>query len=168
VSTGLVDTSQGSLGTVLEQWNQSYFAQLGLHASLELSDSAMRKPKRKSKVVRRPSLTYSSREERERKSEDRKFVIVVAEVASGETSTYVQELATNDDRVEMPVPDDSRGFMSELPGSSEFETSELPNNEDLAIEDSADVLCCVAELPADVPVELPAEERFPNASTDPV
>ena len=80
----------------------------------------------------------------------------------------MQELATNDDRAEMPVPDDARGFIIELPGSSKLETSELPNTEDLAVEDSADVVCGVAELPADVPVELPAEERLPNASIDPV
>jgi hypothetical protein len=171
VTTGLIDTSQGSLGGVLEQWNQSYFAPLGLHARLELSDSAMRKSKKKSTVIRRPSLTYSSREEREWKNEDRKFVVVVAELVSDETRAHTYELATDIDRAEMPVPSDPRALVTELPGDSNFRLAELPNNEDMAKEASTDVVCAMAELQADVPVELPAghaDEQKLGARTDPV
>jgi hypothetical protein len=171
VKTGLIDTSKGSLGDVLQQWNQSYFAPLGLHARLELSDSAMRKSRKKSKVVRRPSLTYSSRDEREWKHEDRKFVVVVAELVHDETTAYAHELATDSDRAGMPVPGDAREFVTELPGDSNSGPAELPNNEDMAKEDSADVLCAMAELPAAVPAELPgnyAYEQKPGARMEPV
>lgn len=154
VSTGLADTSEGSLGDVLQQWNQSYFEPLGLHATLELSDSAKRKPKKKSSIIRRPAVTYSTREEREWRNEDRKFVVVVAEVVSDQASTHVHELAATLDRVE--VSGDSRAI-SELPVESKSELSELPNNEDMAKEDLADVICGMAELPADTPVELSAD-----------
>jgi hypothetical protein len=156
VSTGLADTSEGSLGGVLQRWNQSYFAPLGLCASLELSDSALRQPRQKSKIIRRPSLTYNSREERERKNEDRKFVIVVAELIDNDTPTGLHELMGELDRVEMPVPGDPRGYTTELPGDTRLHSLELPNNEDKAKEDLADTVCGVAELPADVPIDFPA------------
>ena len=155
MSTGLADTSEGSLGDVLQQWNQVYFEPLGLQARLELSDSAKRKPKNKSRVIRRPSLTYSSRGEREWRNDDRKFVIVVAEIASDQISAHAHELATTVDIAE--VSGDSPVIISELPNASKVRPSELPNNEDMAKEDLADVLCGVAELPADTPVELPAD-----------
>jgi hypothetical protein len=166
VSTGLADTSEGSLGEVLQQWNQVYFEPLGLHARLELSDSAKRKPKNKSRVIRRPSLTYGSREEREWRNEDRKFVIVVAETVSDQISAHAHELAATLDRAE--VSGDSREIMSELPADSKCRPSELPNNEDMAKEDLADVLCGVAELPADIPVELPADGADGKRRIDPV
>ena len=152
--TGLADTSEGSLGDVLQQWNQSYFEPLGLHATLELPDSAKRKPKKKSSFIRRPAVTYSTREEREWRNEDRKFVIVVAETVSDQTSANLHELAATLDRVE--VSGDSRDI-SELPVESKLALSELPNNEDMAKEDLADVICGLAELPADTPLELPAD-----------
>lgn len=157
VTTGLVETSDGSLGAVLQQWNESYFAPLGLHAKLELSDSTMRKYDKKSKVIRRPSLTYSNREERERKNEDRKFVIIVSELASAGTSTHVNELAAEYNRAELPVPEDPRAYVSELPGDEKLKHSELPTDEDVAKEDLADIVCGIAELPADIPVELPVD-----------
>lgn len=143
------------MGAILQQWNHSYFAPLGLHAKLELSDSAMRKPKQKSKIIRRPSLTYSSREERERKNEDRKFVIVI-ELIDFDTSTEAHELAGEPDRSEMPVPNDPRAFTAELPGDTRLKPLELPTSEDKSNEDRADIICGIAELPANVPVELPA------------
>lgn len=153
MSTGLADTSEGSLGDVLQQWNQSYFEPLGLHATLELSDSAKRKPKKKSSIIRRPAVTYSTREEREWRNEDRKFVVIVTEIVSDHGSVNVHELAATLDRVE--VSGDSRAI-SELPAESKSGPLELPNNEDMAKEDMADVICGMAELPADTPVELPA------------
>ena len=166
VSTGLADTSEGSLGDVLQQWNQSYFGPLGLHATLELSDSAKRKPKNKSRVIRRPSLTYSSREEREWRNEDRKFVMVVAEMVNDQISAHAHELAATLDRAELPG--DSGRCTSELPIESTYRPSELPNNEDMAKEDLADVICGVAELPADTPVELSADDADGKGRTDPV
>ena len=160
MKTGLIDTSKGSLGDVLQQWNQSYFEPLGLHASLELPDSAMRKSRNKSKVVRRPSLTYRSRDEREWKHEDRKFVVIVAELVHDENTAYAHELATDSGRAEMPVPGDPRTFVTELPGDSNFGPAELPNNEDMAKEDLADVLCAMAELPAAVSAELPGDHAM--------
>lgn len=165
MSTGLADTSEGSLGDVLQQWNQSYFEPLGLQARLELSDSANRKPKKKSRVIRRPSLTYSSREEREWRNEDRKFVIVIAEVVSGQTSAHIHELAATPDRVE--VSGDSEAI-SELPVGNKVTLSELPNNKDIAQGNLADVMCGIAELPTDTLVELPADEVYVKRQSDPV
>ena len=149
----------------MQQWNQSYFEPLGLHARLELSDSAMRKAKKKSRVIRRPSLTYSSREEREWRNEDRKFVIVVAEVANDQASARVHELAAGLDRVE--VSGESQ-VISELSVESKTRLLELPNNEDMAKEDLVDVICGVAELPADTPVKLPADSAEIIRRPDPV
>jgi hypothetical protein len=98
------------LGDVLQQWNELYFAPLGLCARLELSDSALRQPKQKSRIVRRPALTYISKEERERKDEDRKFVIIVAELVNNDIPTEVHESMGEPNRVRMP-----RGCTSELP-----------------------------------------------------
>jgi hypothetical protein len=151
---------------VLQQWNQLYFEPLGLHVRLELSDSAMRRPKKKSRAIRRPSLTYSTREKREWKNEDRKFVMVVAEIVNDQTSKHIHELAANLGRAE--VPGDCKGVVSELPVENQLMPPELSNNEDMATEDLADVLCGMAELPADTPVELPGDEVDAKGRTDPV
>ena len=157
MSSGLVDMSQGSLGDVLQQWNQSYFAPLGLHARLELSDSAMRKAKKNSNVVRRPSLTYSSKEEREWRNEDRKFVVVVDELISDVTFAHVNELSADPDKTEKPVLGDPRGYVSELPGESRVEPLELASNGGMAKEKLVGIVSDMAELPANVPVELPVD-----------
>lgn len=114
----------------------------------------MRKAKKKSSVIRRPTLTFSSREEREWRHKDRKFVIVVAEIVSDPTSAHVHELAANLDKVELSG---ERRVISELPLESKYRPAELPNNEDVAKEVPTDVICGMAELPADSPVELPVE-----------
>jgi hypothetical protein len=150
VETGLIDTSPGSLGETLEHWNTSYFAPLGLCAHLELSDSAMRKPKQKSSIVRKPSLLYKERDERERKREDRKFVVVIAELGRTiQPPAEIHELAGDTHRAEMPVPGDPRCHTAELPGDAELRPSELPNADDKAKEDIADVICGVSEVPGD-------------------
>jgi hypothetical protein len=125
----------------------------------------MRKPKKRSSVIRRPSLTYSSREEREWRREDRKFVIVVAEIVSDQTSTHVHELAATLDRAE--VSGESQ-MISELPVKSTCGPSELPNNEDMAKKRVADVICGLAELPADIPVELSVDVDDVKRRADPV
>jgi hypothetical protein len=158
VETGLADTSPGSLGETIEHWNTSYFAPLGLCAHLELSDSAMRKPNQKSSIIRKPSLLYREREERDRKREDRKFVVVVTELShTSLSSTEVHEIAGDVQRLEMPVPDDPRCHIAELPGDSKLRPTELPNADDKAKEDMADVICGVSEVPGDIPVELRAD-----------
>lgn len=123
----------------------------------------MRKPKKKSSVIRRPSLTYSSREEREWRHEDRKFVIVVAETVGDQASAHVHELAANLDKVELSG--ESR-VISELPVESKYGPAELPNNEEMAKEDVANVICSLAELPADVSVELPVDAADVKRRTD--
>lgn len=157
VSTGLEDTSEGSLGDTIQKWNESYFAKLGLSARLTLSESAMRQPNHKSKIMRKPTLLYDTREERERKREDRKFVIVVSRLDdSGPSHENAQELEAETVRVELPVAEDPRNDKAELPGDEEHVAKELPMPGDQAKEDLANVYCQVAELPADVPTELPA------------
>jgi hypothetical protein len=164
VETGLVDTSPGSLGGTLEHWNASYFAPLGLCAHLELSDSAMRKPKQKSSIIRKPSLLYREGEERERKREDRKFIVVVAELIHTTPSpAEVHELAGDIYRAEMPVPDDPRCHTAELLGNTTLAPTELPTADDKAKEDMADVICGVSEVPGDTPVECRAE--MPNGGS---
>ena len=138
----------------MQQWNQSYFAPLGLQAKLELSDSATRKDKKQSSMFRRPSLTYRNREERERKNEDRKFVIVVARLADDSTSTEAHELVGDSIRAEMPVPGKPRMLEPGLPGDTVVSPAELPTIEDRTEEHKADDLCAIAELPADMPVQL--------------
>jgi len=118
----------------------------------------MRKPKQKSSIIRKPSLLYNSREERDRKREDRKFVIVVTGLDNLSPSTAeVQELPVESDRAELPVPEDPRGYKAELPGDSGLKPAQLPTADDLAKEDLANIICGVAELPADIPAELPAD-----------
>jgi hypothetical protein len=110
----------------------------------------MRKPKQKSNIIRRPAFTYNNKEERERKNEDRKFVIVVAELVNIDTPTEVHELMGEPDRANMP-----RECDSELPRDAMLHQVELSYNEDKTQEDLASVIFGIAELP--VPVELPAE-----------
>jgi len=156
VETGLVDTSPGSLGDTLEHWNTSYFGPLGLHAHLELSESAMRKPNQKSSIIRKPSILYKEREERERRREDRKFVVVVTGLSHTPPSpAEIHELAgENNHRMEMPVPNDPRCHTAELPGDTTLRPSELPTADDKAKEDLADIICGVHEVPGDTPAEL--------------
>jgi len=157
VETGLMDTSPGSLGETLEHWNTTYFAPLGLCAHLELSESAMRKPKQKSNIIRKPSLLYKEREERERKREDRKFVLVVTRLDhTSQSPAEVHELAGDAHRAEMPVPDDPRCHTAELSGDTTLRPSELPTANDKAKEDMADVICGICEAPGDAPVESSA------------
>lgn len=109
---------------------------------------------------------YRNREDRERKNEDRKFVIVVTELASDSNSTGVQELMGDSVRAEMPVPEEPQSLSSELPGDARDLPVELPTaNDQVEVdEDQADALCGLAELPADVPMELaesPVKNREP-------
>lgn len=159
VETGLVDTSPGSLGETLEHWNTSYFAPIGLCAHLELSESAMRKPRHKSSVIRKPSLLYKEREERARKREDRKFVVVVAELylTTRSSPEEIHQLVGDTRRAEISVLDDPRCHTAELPGVPNLGLSELSSADDMAKEDVTDVICGISEAPGDMLVEPRAE-----------
>lgn len=96
---------------------------------------------------------YSNQEDRKRKNEDRKFVIVVTELANDSSSTGVQELVGDSVRAELPGPENPRCVTSELPGNTLSSPAELS----ITKEDASRTgdTCGIAELPADVPTELP-------------
>lgn len=111
----------------------------------------------KSKTLRKPSFLYGTKEERERKSEDRKFSIVVSRIDdSGILQADAQQLEAETARVELPAAEYPRAFEAELSGDMDFGPKELATLDDQAKEDLADVYCQVSELPADVPAELNA------------
>ena len=134
VKEGLSDTASGSLGDKLNLWNEEYFSKQGLFAHLELSESAMKKEGR-STPWRKPTAFYTNDAERDRKREERKFVIVITKLdGDGQPSEALRELASADPPVEI-------GSSGIVPT-----TAELP----------AEVVMPV-ELPAEEVVELPAD-----------
>ena len=92
---------------------------------------------------------YSNREDRERKRDERKFVLVVTKLdEDGQPAEALQELS---DIQELPTTEER----SVLPGVVEIASSDEPNPDMKP--------GIVAELPADegrMPVELPAELPF--------
>ncbi|KAK0927592.1 hypothetical protein LTR91_011704 [Friedmanniomyces endolithicus] len=134
VKEGLLNTSAGGLGDTLQQWNDSYFRERGIHVHLELSDSARKKEDGRGGggTFRKPASLYSSREERDKKREDRKFVIVVTklEQESQPTSTLEQisEMAAEGPGAmsELPVTEDAKFNVVELPGDTTMMPVELP------------------------------------------
>lgn len=142
VKSALQDMSDGGLGDTLKQWNDDYFSKVGLFVHLELSESAMKNPNQKSKAFRKPGMFYSKGEERDKKKDERKYVIVVTKLdEDGQPTEAIQEL--NGSEV-TPVEIGSSGDPS-------MSVSELPGDEGHA----------AVELPADegrTPVELPAED----------
>jgi len=139
VKAGLLNTSAGGLGDTLQQWNDSYFRERGIHVHLELSDSARKKEDGRGGggTFRKPASLYSSREERDKKREDWKFVIVVTKIEQERQPTGALEQIS-----EMAA--EGPGAMGELPatGDPKFNVAELPG--DTAI----------------MPVELPAMEYY--------
>ncbi|KAK3099084.1 hypothetical protein LTR53_019108, partial [Teratosphaeriaceae sp. CCFEE 6253] len=108
----------------------------GLMVSLQVSASAQkREDDGRVSGVRKPASLYSARDERERKREERKFVIVVTKLEQ-----QCQPMGAIDDSVELPA--EGSGVMAELPAKddAEYSAAELPG-EDLVL-----------------PVELPAME----------
>jgi hypothetical protein len=129
VRAGLEDMSDGGLGDYLKMWNEEYFQPQGLFVHLELSESTVRNSGR-SKLFRKPAAFYNTNEERERKRDERKFVIVVTKLDDeGQPTEALQEIAGSDAK---PV---------EIGSSGEPEAVELP-----------------AEV--HVPVELPAGSEY--------
>lgn len=121
----------------------------------------MRKDKQQSSMFRRPSLTYKNREERERRNEDRKYVIVVTEIVDNSRSTEAHELVGDSIRAELPVLEETPVLASELPGNTKLSAVELPTIEARAQKHSAGPVCQIAELPADMPVQVakPSSQR---------
>lgn len=137
VREGLEDTSDGSLGDKLRLWNEEYFTKNGLFVHLELSESSMKKDG-KEKTFRKPTAFFSKGEERDRKKEERKFVIVVTKLdAAGEPSEAIREVAGTEG---MPV---------------EIGSSDDPSSSS-AVELPAEIPPAAVELPAEIPAELPA------------
>lgn len=137
VRAGLEDMSDGGLGDMLKQWNVDYFSTIGLFAHMELSESAMKNPNQKSKTFQKAAWMYGSKDDQDRKKEERKFVIVVTKLdEEGQPTEAMKEL--------------------ELEGT-ESKPVEIGSSDISAVP----TLNTVAELPADedsvMPVELPGD-----------
>ncbi|KAK1810687.1 hypothetical protein LTR12_014928 [Friedmanniomyces endolithicus] len=134
VKAGLTNTSAGGLGDTLQQWNDSYFRERGIHVHLELSDSAKKKEDGRGGggTFRKPASLYSSREERDKKREDRKFVIVVTKLDHESQSTsaleQISEMAAEGPGAmgELPATEDAKYNVAELPGDTMIMPVELP------------------------------------------
>jgi len=141
VKAGRDDMSDGGLGDILKHWNETYFHDRGLFAHLELSESAMKRPDQKSRLFRKGNHWYSG-EEKQRKRDERKFMIVVTKLdEDGKPAQAVHEL---------------------FEGEVAAVIAELPSEEDAKYN--------VAELPAEMPVkgrsmpiELPGDFPLPGA-----
>ncbi|KAK4507405.1 hypothetical protein PRZ48_001140 [Zasmidium cellare] len=149
VKSGLENMSDGGLGDVLKTWNEREFAKLGLFVHLELSAKAMRSVGGRTPTMGMHPLLYSSREERERKAEDRKFCLVVSRL-DGEG---VPREALREVEEEMQGGEVGRevGEEEEVVDERRDKAVEVPNPENVIYE--------VPELPGDegrFPVELPA------------
>ena len=144
VKSSINDLSAGGLGDTLDRWNEEYFSQEGLFVHLELSESAMKNGER-SKAFRRPALSYSQREEREKKREERKFVLVVTKLnddgVPAEALREITELATAEDQAQAQQPVEIAS--SNLPAP----IAELPVPEE---EQKLEAVELPAELPAGV------------------
>ena len=80
VKEGLKDDSVDSLGDLLRQWNEGYFAERGLLARIELSEAAQNSPAQHSKIFQREAHWYMHKEDRERVRAERKFSIVITQM----------------------------------------------------------------------------------------
>ena len=120
--------SDGGLGDTLKLWNEEYFNKQGLFVHMELSESAMKNPGQQSKTFRKPAMWYSSREDRSRKEEERKFVIVVTKLdEDGQPTEAIQELEGTDAApVELAGSGDPSHSVAELPGDEGAVPVELP------------------------------------------
>ena len=190
IKAGLAGTADGGMGEVLKHWNHTLFHDLGLFVHFELSESAMKNPDQKTKFLRKSALLYSTREERDRKREERKFCIVITKLSNdGVPEDAMHELAAEAQIVEAEGGDgdnamfkmaelpgeDGGGFLVELPGDSvPFKSvsdrkmsgyAEL--SDDATPFKSADdrKMSGYAELPSDVPPsaawEHPQDEKYP-------
>jgi len=123
VREGLEDRSGGGLADTLEQWNDTYFHKRGLYVHLELSESTRKHPEQKSKIFRKETGWYGKREDRERKRDERKFVLVVNKLNTFHETRpgNAQELGADGSNMiaELPNRDDPKVTMAEAPGDFE-------------------------------------------------
>ncbi|KAF2161757.1 hypothetical protein M409DRAFT_27813 [Zasmidium cellare ATCC 36951] len=136
VKAGLENMSDGGLGDLLKQWNENEFKKLGIFVHLELSASAMKRANHRSPTMGKHPLMYSRREDRQRKTEERKFCLVVSRldeegVPVDAMEEIVQEAeeeqASHDKVVEAPNPAENVIYeVPELPGDEGRFPVELP------------------------------------------
>ena len=147
---GLNDMTDGGLGDTLKQWNEEYFRKLGLFVHLELSESALKHKSQKSSAFRKPTAMYGA-EDKKRKEDERKFVIVVTKLDDeGEPTEAMREWTGEEEMPATPHPEDEK--RAEVEGDN----VQSPLGQGFA------------EMPAEVPMatELPAEQHD-EKNTDP-
>lgn len=190
VRTGISDMSDGGLGSMLQKWNDQYFAPQGLFVHLELSESAMKNEEQKTKAFRKPALLYSKREERERKEQERKYVIVVTKLdADGAPTEAIKAMERNEEVAGDPaaaaagtkgsvappenvaeMPGDThQGFLiPELPGDDGLGMAELPGGVSLGFssEKSMQPPPGYAELEPDKLTTQAVEQTIPKEMED--
>ena len=128
VKAGLTNMATGGLGDLLKLWNEGYFSKQGLFVHMELSESAMKNPNQ-SKTFRKPTLMFSNPEDRERKREERKFVIVVTKLdEDGQPSEALNEFAGKEETtpVEIGSSGEPEFSVAELPGDEAMDPVEMP------------------------------------------
>ena len=103
---------------------------------MELSDSLKKREQEgRSSDFRKPTGLYSTREERDRKRDERKFMIVVTKLApDGQPLDAINEaselLAEGPGAMpELPASDDARYSATEMPGDETLMPVELPATE---------------------------------------
>jgi hypothetical protein len=128
VRKGVLDETAGGLGDTLKTWNEDYFGKLGVFVHMELSESAMKNADQKSKSFRKPAVMYSNREDRVRKTEERKFVLVVTKLdEDGVPSEALHHLEGKDGApVEIGSSGDMAPPIAEMPGDEGNVYAELP------------------------------------------
>lgn len=135
IKAGRENTSDGGLGDLLQQWNDGYFRDRGLFAHLELSDSAMKHPDQKSRLLRKGTHWYPTRQERDKKRADRKFAIILTKLDDdGKPADALHELSSGSEAAvipELPSGEDARYNIAEMPGDEGRMPVELPG--DLAL-----------------------------------
>lgn len=151
VKAGLTDLSDGGLGDTLRKWNDDYFSQRGLFVHLELSESVMKNPGQKSKAFRKSAFLYSKREDRERKRDERKFVIVVTRLDNdGQPTEALHELdLAEKGPVEIGSSEVTSSTIPELPGDQKIMPVELPAPEPSSIKNTIEPPSGYVEMDSD-------------------
>lgn len=182
IKEGISDMSASSLGSVLQEWNDTYFTKQGLFVHLELSESAMKHQDQKSKALRKPLFLYTKGQEREQKEDERKFVIVVTKLdADGAPTEALREMEINEQETGTPavtaVPenvaempgDTHQGFLiPELPGDDVLGMAELPGGVSLGFisERAMQPPPGYAELEPDAVTRQTLDQKIPTEMDD--
>ncbi|KAF7187600.1 hypothetical protein HII31_10939 [Pseudocercospora fuligena] len=161
IKAGLAEESESSLGELLRQWNERYFAERGLLARLELSESALKSPNQQSKLFQREAHWYGNKEDRERKREERKFAIVITQLYTpDELGHSMHELDASSSIQEAPDSADARFHCVEAPTANK-DLPELPSGADWEKD--------VSELPdrkVHLLAELPSATQYAELEGD--